>query len=205
MTDKSEEEDRSIYLRLVLGLLPFEVDITISAVNDLLSEAEATSWPAVMRRSANFGLVLSTLGLVGLLLLLYPLVNLANTPLGSIGPIYRFAIAAVALMWIAKFLLGLLQNIDTGDSPVVPREESNRITSFFEFMIGVAFVGLISIPLVQLWSWDLLLSILLAITSIGIAVTGICLTISGAYGVISESSKVEEEVPVGSHEERRSD
>lgn len=184
MTDSREDGDSSLYLRLLLGLLPFDVDVTVDAINDLLSEAEKTSWPAVMRRSANLGMVLFTIGFLGVIIMLYPLANFSDTPIENVGPIYRVAIAAVILMVVAKSLLGWMQNIDTGDSPFVPRDRSTRITSFFEFLLGVGFVGLVSIPLSQILSWDLLFMILLAVSATGISITGISLTISGASDVL---------------------
>lgn len=205
MSKGTEEEQQTIYLRLLLGILPFDVDITIKAVRDLLSETEETSWPSVMRRSANLGLVLSTIGLIGIFVLLYPQTDLSNYPIESVGLVYRVAIAVVVLMWLAKFLIGLAQNIDTGDSPFIPRDQRDRITSFSEFLIGVSFVGMVSIPVYQLWSWEILVVIFFTVAAIGIAIAGVCLTISGAYGVISQSSNSKDEGTVSAVEKGEAD
>lgn len=181
MSEKSKEKGQSPYLQLLLGLLPFDVNITKAALKDLVTEAEETSWPSVMRRSANLGLVLSTIGIAGFLFLFVYLEGFSNTPLENLGTGYKVGGAIVILMWISKFLLGLLQNIETGNSPLITEEEGTLATSFAEFLIGVSFVGMVSIPLYEIWNLDLLVGILLALTAIGVGISGICLTIGGAY------------------------
>lgn len=185
MSEKPDDDERSLYLKLFLGLLPFDVDITAEVLNDLLVEADNTSWPSVMRRSANLGLVLSTIGIAGVLILLFDETGFSNTPLGNLGAGYKLGIAIVVLMWVTKFLLGLMQNIDTGDSPIVPKERSTLLTSFLEFVIGVCFIGVVTIPLYDLWDRYLLLALLVAIAAVGFGICGICLTLGGAFDFIS--------------------
>lgn len=184
MTGESDEKERSLYLKLLLGLLPFDVDITITVLKDLLSEVDDTSWPSVMRRSANLGLVLSTIGIVGLALLFIYMTGFPETPVGELGIAYKTGISAVVLMWIAKFLLGLMRNIDTGNSPIVPDQEATLLTTSLEFLVGVCLIGVITIPLYQIWNPDLLLGILIAFVGVGVAICGICLTVGGAYEFI---------------------
>lgn len=202
MSDEPEDEERSLYLRLLLGLLPFDVDITVEVIQDLLSEADKTSWPSVMRRSANLGLVISTVGVVGSAILFYQIADFSDTPIRYIGPMYRVGFAAIGLMWFAKTTLGFMQNIHTGDSPLVPRDESNRVTSLLEFMIGVSFIGLVTIPVYEIWDLEVLLALFLIVAVVGIAIAGICLTVSGFIGVVFQKNGPPDDSAVGRPDNR---
>jgi len=188
MSEGPDEEERSIYLRLFLGLLPFDVDTAIEAIEDIRSEIDDTSWTSVTRRSANLGLLIGTIGLAASTILLYILTDFSDTPLQHVGSGYRLGFAVFAVLWISKLDLQFMQNIDSGDSPLDTEEQHPQFTSVLEFVTGVSVLSLVIIPLFQAWSLNTLLFMSIAVTAVGVTVAGVCLTLGGAYDFIAYSS-----------------
>lgn len=192
-----DDTDRELYIRLLIGILPFDPKIIIDILSDLMGEAERTSWPQLFRRGTNVGLFIGTIAFIGLLILLATNMNLSDIPLQDFGLIYVFAGALVVLMFLMKFLLKLLQNVNKAES-LLTQETESLWAGLSEFTLGTLMVGTLWLFFAKVGSQELYLITIIGMGVVGMSIAGLSLTLSGAVNVInysttdSENAKMDE-------------
>lgn len=184
---EEDEEKEQLYIRLLLGVLPFDPKIIIEILSDLVDEAERTSWPQLFRRGTNVGLFIGTFALIGLLFLIATNMSLSDIPLQDFGLIYVFAAAFVVLMFLMKFLLKLLQNVNKAESFLTQDNES-LWAGLSEFTLGTLMMGILWLFFAKVGSKEIYLITIIGMGIVGMSIAGLSLTLSGAINVISSST-----------------
>lgn len=186
MTD-GDKEDKNLYTRLLLGLLPFDVDTVIEILQNLSAKANKTSWPQLFRRSANFGLFLSTIGIVAVVGLFLTEISYADFANQEVGIVYAIGTATVFVMFLANFLLQLLQNVNRANA-VFPKSDERLWAGLLEFSLGAVLVALITSFLITIGNKDIYLVFGGGMALTGLFLAGVSLTLSGTINVVEMSS-----------------
>lgn len=202
MTEK-DKDDTELYIRLLLGILPFDAEVILKFLSDIADDAEETSWPQLFRRGTNVGLFIGTVGLVGIVIFLATTIDASDIPFQDFGLIYVFAGAVVLLMFLMKFLIKLLQNVNKGESILVHDTESFW-AGLSEFTLGTLMMGTLWLFFSKVGSSELYLVTIIGMGIVGISIAGISLTLSGAINVISSSTTKSENAQLDEFKEQES-
>lgn len=195
-----DEDDAELYIRLLLGILPFDAKTLLQFLSDIADDAEETSWPQLFRRGTNIGLFIGTVGILGMIVYFIITMNTPNIPLQNFGLIYVFAGSVVLLMFLMKFLIKLLQNVNKGKSILVHENESFW-AGLSEFTLGTLMTGTLWLFFSKVGSSELYLITIIGTGIVGISIAGISLTLSGAINVISYSTSESENAQLNEFKE----
>lgn len=182
-SDGKNSLDVPPFIRLFLGLLPFDVDATIEFVSSIQQEARETSWDSLFRRAASFGI---SLGAVSLLILI-PIILLEGRGMSDVPfDITLFYAGLFGLLFILAFLkwfIKLMQSINEARSPIAYGLD-DRWGIFLEFSLGVMILSLPVFLILEAFRPVELL----AISLIGAVITGV--TIAGFALILSSFARV---------------
>jgi hypothetical protein len=184
-----ETEPRKLYLRVLLGILPFDAATIIQFGSKLKKEAKETSWPSLFIRGVNVGFFLATIGILSTLLGLGTTIDMASLPFDNPGSLYIIAtILVVGVMFLTFVFLKLFQSINKANS-IVGQYSSSIRTGLVEYTLASTLLGILSWFFISVNTEELLIMVALSLVLIGIMISSVCLALSGTVNVFLSNKK----------------
>lgn len=188
----------SIIIRLLLGLLPFDIYATAEFLSEIRQLSAERSWRRLLLIFANIGLLLTFLNLIGLGVLFYIEGQFPSLPIPNIGLGYGAGIGIVIVLILLRYFVEIVRNIEEGSSPFDSPESSGSeiLTSGAELIVGILLLSALILLVFETTFRliDLVLLITLGGFILGVVVACFSLISSGLFGLMNfrETTSVDE-------------
>jgi len=178
---------RTPLLRLIIGILPFDLEAILDFVRVIQKEAQDTSWRMLARRLANVCLIVIFISLLGIATALYFEEGTGNLPVPNIGLGYFSGIAIVSGLVFIRYLITLAKMVQGGYSPLGTME-SERAISVMELLIGLVLLVSVILVMNSSDSTTSLINFIFVFAFVGVVsgifFMGLLLSLSGLWGLI---------------------